>query len=109
MASPGISRANRGYFEIIHSILEASLDRALKTHIMFRCNLNSRQVQAYVQFLTDKRLLAREHVPGSTKVCYTTTDLGRRYIRAYEELVALVGPRNSAGVAGVQMKPWQSS
>ena len=84
-------RANRGYMEIIYSILEASMDGVLKTHIMFKCNLNSRQLQIYVQFLVDKGLLARQRVPPSPKVEYKTTEQGRKYLQAYDTLLELVG------------------
>jgi len=86
-----MGRANRGYMEIIYSILESSKQGALKTHIMFRCNLNSRQLQLYVQFLVDKGLLVRERVPPSPKVEYRTSERGRKYMQAYETLVGLVG------------------
>jgi predicted transcriptional regulator len=77
--------------EIIYSILESSMQGALKTHIMFKCNLNSRQLQLYVQFLVDKGLLVRQRVPPSPKVEYKTTERGRKYIQAYETLLELVG------------------
>ena len=79
--------------EIIYSILESSRQGALKTHIMFRCNLNSRQLQLYVQFLVDKGLLVRERVPPSSKVEYKTSERGRKYMQAYETLLDLVGSR----------------
>jgi predicted transcriptional regulator len=78
--------------DIIYSILESSMQGALKTHIMFRCNLNSRQLQLYVQFLVDKGLLVRERAPPSPKVEYRTSERGRQYMEAYETLLQLVGP-----------------
>jgi predicted transcriptional regulator len=77
--------------EIIYSILDSSTQGALKTHIMFRCNLNSRQLQLYVQFLVDKGLLVRERIPPSSKVEYKTSERGRRYMQAYQTLLELVG------------------
>jgi predicted transcriptional regulator len=77
--------------EIIYSILESSMDGALKTHIMFRCNLNSKQLQLYVQFLVDKELLVRVRAPPSPKIEYKTSDRGRRYMEAYGTLLELVG------------------
>jgi predicted transcriptional regulator len=91
-------RGNRGYMEIIYSILESSMQGALKTHIMFKCNLNSRQLQLYVQFLVDKGLLVRQRVPPSPKVEYKTTEQGRKYIQAYETLLQLVGTRHPVRV-----------
>ena len=91
MSSFGNGRSNRGYMEIIYSILESSMQGVLKTHIMFKCNLNSRQLQLYVQFLVDKGLLVRERVPPSPKVEYKTSERGRKYMQAYETLLELVG------------------
>jgi predicted transcriptional regulator len=84
--------------EIAYSILEASAEGALRTHIMFKCNLNSRQLQLYLQFLVDKGLLKRERDPPSSKVDYRTTELGRKYMRTYDTLFELVGRRESANV-----------
>lgn len=42
---------NRGWVEIIEYILETCIAGALKTHIMYRCNLNSKQITQYVEFL----------------------------------------------------------
>ena len=84
--------------EIIYSILEASMKGALKTHVMFKCNLNSKQLQLYLQFLVDKSLLERYRLPQSMKIQYKTSELGRRYTQAYETLLGLVGPRKPVGL-----------
>lgn len=84
--------------EIVYSILEASTQGALRTHIMFRCNLNSRQLQLYLQYLVEKGLLSRERDPPSSKFEYKTTDLGRKYMQAYETLFELVGRRESTNL-----------
>ena len=86
-----VGRANRGHMEIIYSILESSMQGALKTHIMFKCNLNSKQLQLYVQFLVDKGLLMRQRAVPSPKVEYKTSERGRKYMLAYETLLELVG------------------
>ena len=94
MPSLQTGRSNRGYIEIIYSILDASKDGALRTHIMFKCNLNSRQLQQYLQYLIEKGLLKRDRAPPSSKLEYFTTELGRKYMRAYEELFEIVGRRH---------------
>ena len=65
---------------------------------MFKCNLNSRQLQEYLQYLVDKDLLKRERAPPSSKLVYKTTDIGQKYMKAYEELFELVGPRDSSSI-----------
>jgi predicted transcriptional regulator len=94
-----LTRVNRGYMEIIYSILESSMEGALKTHIMFKCNLNSRQLQLYVQFLVDKGLLTRHRILPSSKVGYKTTERGRKYLQSYDTLLDLVGTTHPVRVA----------
>ncbi len=84
--------------EIIYSVLEASMDGALKTHIMFNCNLNSRQLRLYLQFLVDKGLLSSDQISPSAKVMYKTSERGEKYMRAYETLLEMVGPRGSTQI-----------
>jgi|SRR6266849_5679927 len=78
---------NRGWVEIVELILEICLNDALKTHIMYECNLNSKQITQYIQFLADRRLIeSRQENPDSKRHIYKTTELGRRYINAYKQL-----------------------
>ena len=84
--------------EIVYSILDAATEGALRTHIMFKCNLNSRQLQLYLEFLVEKGLLRRERDPPSSKFEYKTTDLGSKYMHAYETLFELVGRRESTDI-----------
>ena len=98
MSSVERPRSNRGYMEIAYSILHASTEPVLRTHIMFKCNLNSLQLHLYLQFLIDRSLLDRQSDSSGAKTEYKTTDLGRSYMRAYERLYALVGPRDFASI-----------
>ncbi len=90
--SAGIERSvmgwgNRGWVEIIEFILETCVDGALKTHIMYRCNLNSKQITQYVEFLTGCKLLdSKPESRRSKRHIYKTTELGKRYISAYKQL-----------------------
>jgi predicted transcriptional regulator len=65
---------------------------------MFKCNLNSRQLQEYLQYLVDKGLLKRERAPPSSKLVYKTSEVGRKYMKAYEDLFELVGPRDASNL-----------
>lgn len=76
--------------EISYSILSASLNGALRTHIMFRCNLNSRQLHAYLESLVDKGLIERRREPPSVKVEYVTTMNGRKYVEIYNSLAEML-------------------
>lgn len=82
-----IGWGNRGWLDIIDFILEVCKSGSLKTHIMYRCNLNSKQVERYIQFLLRCKLL--EEVRGSEnskRHIYKTTEVGRKYTGRYREL-----------------------
>ena len=99
MAKKIVGRGNRGYLEIIHTILSVSTEGALKTHVMFKCNLNSSQVQQYLAYLVDRGLLEKERKAYSTKTSYLTSERGRRYMRAYKEVVEMLSERKDISSA----------
>jgi len=94
-----VGRGNRGYLEIIHTILSVSTEGALKTHVMFKCNLNSSQVQQYLEYLVDRGLLDKERKAYSSKTSYLTSERGRRYMRAYSEVVEMLRDRKDVSFA----------
>lgn len=78
---------NRGWVEIVETILEICENGALKTHIMYRCNLNSKQIAQYLHFLENHRLINTITEPPTTKrPIFVTAELGKRYINAYKQL-----------------------
>ncbi len=93
--SDSIGRGTRGYMEIVYSVLSVSLNGALKTHIMFRCNLNTKQLHTYVDSLLEKGLLEKVRSPPSAKVEYRTTVKGRKYIETYNTLLQMLSSRAS--------------
>ena len=80
----------RGYMEISYSVLSAALNGALRTHIMFRCNLNSRQLHLYLESLVEKELIEKRREPPSVKVEYVTTIKGRKYVEIYNSLAEML-------------------
>ena len=81
---------NRGWLEIIYFILVVCKKESLKTHIMYKCNLNSKQIDQYLQFLVAKKLLEKEsEFPYSKRHSYKATEIGRRYIEAYNKLAEI--------------------
>lgn len=80
----------RGYMEISYSILSASLNGSLRTHIMFRCNLNSRQLHVYLESLVEKGLIEKRREPPSVKVEFVTTVKGRKYVETYNSLAEML-------------------
>ncbi len=88
-------RGPRGYMEIVYSILSVCLNGALKTHVMFRCNLNSKQLQFYIESLLSKGLLEKDRSPPSAKVEYRTTQRGRKYLETYSALLQMLSEEGS--------------
>lgn len=81
---------NRGWLEIIYFILVVCKKGSLKTHIMYKCNLNSKQIDQYLQFLIAGQLLEKEFgSPNSKRYIYKTTEIGRKYINAYNQLAEI--------------------
>jgi predicted transcriptional regulator len=78
---------NRGWIEIVEMILEICESGALKTHIMYKCNLNSKQIAQYTQFLTNHNLLESQiNWPYKRRIIYKTTEMGKKYINAYKQI-----------------------
>ena len=94
-----VGSGNRGYLEIIQTILSVCTESALKTHVMFKCNLNSSQVQQYLAYLVDRGLLEKERKAYSSKTSYLTSERGRRYMRAYSEVVEMLRDRKDVSFA----------
>ena len=69
----------------------------MKTHVMYKCNLNSKQVQDYIELLMKFELLERSDVLKGRNT-YKTTDRGKRFIKAYAELFEIFDlVRNGSG------------
>src|SRR2546428_1859104 len=81
---------NRGWLEIIYFILVVCKKGSLKTHIMYQCNLNSKQIDQYLQFLIAKQLLRKERESSdSKKYTYKSTETGMIYINAFNQLAEI--------------------
>jgi predicted transcriptional regulator len=90
-----IGRGTRGYMEIVYSMLSACLNGSLRTHIMFRCNLNSKQLQFYLESLLEKGLVEKVRDPPSSKVEYKTTARGMKYMETYHTLLEMLSQARS--------------
>lgn len=77
---------NRGSLDIINYILLACANGSMITHIMYRCNLNSKQTQSYVALLLKHRLLEKTSTLNPSKNLYQATVLAGKYTGAYSEL-----------------------
>ena len=82
---------NRGPLEIIDFILLTCESGALKTHIMCRCNLSSKQIKAYLNFLLNHRLVEKKQISHrGSRYIYATTPRGGRYVNAYSSMLKVL-------------------
>jgi predicted transcriptional regulator len=90
-----IGWGNRGWLEIVNLMLTVCEHGALKTHIMYKCNLNSKQLQQYLDYMLDRSLVAKsEEQDDAKRMVYTTTERGRKLIAAYRELANIFAIRD---------------
>jgi predicted transcriptional regulator len=80
-------KGKRGMLDIANLILEICIDGEIKTHVMYRCNLNSKQTQDYVALLQKHQLLEKSSVLKND--IYRTTEQGKRFVGAYGELAEI--------------------
>jgi predicted transcriptional regulator len=80
------SKRKRGWIEIIWLVLSQCIGGSVKTRIMYRCNLNSKQMQQYLSFLLECRFLEGRKDPNKVTTSYYTTDLGLSFVEKYEQL-----------------------
>ena len=79
-------KRKRGWIEIIWLVLSQCGEGSVKTRIMYRCNLNSKQMQQYLSFLLECRFLEGRKDPNHATMSYYTTDLGLSFVEKYEQL-----------------------
>ena len=75
-------RKKRKSEEIIASILETAKNGATKTRIMYVAYLSFSQLQKYMKYTMENRLI--DHDPNEKK--YLTTDKGFEFLRRFEEV-----------------------
>jgi predicted transcriptional regulator len=86
---------NRGWLEIVNLMLTVCEHGALKTHVMYKCNLNSKQLQQYMDFMLSRSLISKSEEEGDVKrAIYTTTGRGKKLMTAYRELADIFGIRD---------------
>ena len=78
----------RGFLEIVAEILESLSERPLKkTHITFRCNIDSRAVTKYLGILCKANFVKEIKNEGSF---YAPTRKGIKFLNEYLELVKIL-------------------
>lgn len=63
---------------------------ARKTHVMYRCNLNSKQISEYLNFLIDCGMLERvQERTNSKRYIFRTSELGNKFVGRYKQMAEL--------------------
>jgi predicted transcriptional regulator len=76
----------RSRTDIIAMILQAAMQGATKTRLMYSAYLSYAQVQEYLAFLRDRNLISFEE--GTQQ--YKLTEHGLRFLRVYDEISEIV-------------------
>jgi predicted transcriptional regulator len=76
----------RSRTDIIAIILQASVNGATKTRLMYSAYLSYAQVQEYLKYLTERRLISFDEGTHS----YTLTEQGLRFLKVYDEISEIV-------------------
>jgi predicted transcriptional regulator len=77
----------RSRTDIIAMILQASMNGATKTRLMYGAYLSYAQIQEYLKYLTERRLISFEPATHA----YALTEQGLRFLRIYDELSEITG------------------
>jgi predicted transcriptional regulator len=81
----------RSRTEIIAMILQAAMNGATKTRLMYSAYLSYAQVQEYIHFLKERRLISFEENSQE----YKLTEQGLRFLRVYDEISDIVSLDNN--------------
>lgn len=80
-------RERRNTIKLAVDILETAFNGATKTEIVYKANLNFKQVQRFLDFLMKKGLIS---VSSNKRKRYHTTEKGKEFIRRYRKTVELI-------------------
>ncbi|MEO9295620.1 MAG: winged helix-turn-helix domain-containing protein [Nitrososphaera sp.] len=80
----------RSRIDIAASILDTAYNGAMKTYIMYKAFLSFSQLKEYLDLLIDAGLLEY----AEEKRTYNTTEKGKRFLKIYREVDAMVPREN---------------
>ncbi len=92
-------RKRRDRLTIMAEILKIAREGTLKTQIMYRANLSFAQLNDYLSFLKEAKLLKVNTTEGRT--IYKTTSKGVKYLENFvkvKELLKKTGEHNPRGI-----------
>ena len=80
--------SRRGRLEIIHDILSLCLKPVQKTYVMYQANLSYTQLQKYLEYLVQIKLL--EMKSAEQEISYVVTAKGLNLIENYKKLLNII-------------------
>jgi len=95
---PGNPRKRRDRLYIIAEILNIAREGSLKTQIMYSANLSFAQLNEYLSFLLEMKLI--EIVTENERTFYQTTAKGVKFLKNYEEISSLLRKEEENPVKG---------
>ncbi len=96
---------NRSRIEIASDVLEAANGGASKIEIMYRALLSYMQMKEYVNFLSEKSLLAYDYQQGEVQT-FKTTEKGLRFLEIYDRLDEMIKEEVQQQVPPLQFQRW---
>lgn len=81
---------HRSKVDIVYDILVSAMGGAKKTHILYKANISSTQVENYFSALLAHNLLEKAHDIDGNNI-YRTTEKGMKFIECCEEIRSLIG------------------
>lgn len=83
-----LSKGRRNTIRLAVDILETALNGATKTEIVYKANLNFKQVQKFLDFLAKKGLISV--VSSNRRKQYQTTEKGKEFVKRYRKIIELI-------------------
>lgn len=84
-----IKQRRRDQLSIFARMLEITRSGTLKTQIMYKANLSYTQLNEYLYFLIEKKLITLTIL--DEKEVYKITQKGMDYLQTHRELIKLIG------------------
>jgi len=80
----------RNDIDIMSDILKKAKKGAGKTRLMYYCNLSFSQIESYLSFLLEIKLLDVHPVGQTNRKSYRTTSRGLKFLDTYSQLKILM-------------------
>ncbi len=97
-----MSAWKRGFLEIVSEILDSLIEEPLiKTHITFRCNLDSRAVTKYITTMEYVGLIEKSK---NSPTRFSITQKGVMYRERFNTFVDMIQPENDEIIPDTEKK-----